>query len=166
MLYTTGRLARSESARFQTKSGLLTARADGNWIALDFPAFDSLPATPPSALVDAVGVHPIETHRVDRKGTDDYWILELASEAEVHGAAPTHWERSSTFDILRDSEERGVAGSPATVIEWLSRHIAETGANTLVGQHQFGDMTLAETLGSLELFAAKVMPELRRRFPG
>lgn len=88
MLYASGRLARRESARFHTQSGLLTARADGNWIVLDFPAFESVPATPPSALIDAVGVRPIETRRVDRKGTDDYWILELASEAEVHGAAP------------------------------------------------------------------------------
>ena len=79
------------------------------------------------------------------------------------GSSP-HWERSSTFDILRDAEERGVAGSPATVTEWLTRHIEATGANTVVGQHQFGDMTLDETLGSLELYAAKVMPELRRRF--
>ena len=83
---------------------------------------------------------------------------------EIHGQTPTHWERSSTFDILRDAEERGVAGSPATVTEWLTRHIEATGANTVVGQHQFGDMTLDETLGSLELYAAKVMPELRRRF--
>lgn len=97
--------------------------------------------------------------RAYKKWLDSFlWLFKL------HGAAPTHWEQSSTFDILRDAEERGVAGSPATVVEWLSRHIAATGANTLVGQHQFGDMTQEETLASLELFAAEVMPELRRRF--
>lgn len=88
MLYTSGRLARSEPVRFRTKSGLLTARADEDWIALDFPAFASVPATPPSALADAVGVHTIETHRVAREGTDDFWIFELANETEVRAASP------------------------------------------------------------------------------
>jgi alkanesulfonate monooxygenase SsuD/methylene tetrahydromethanopterin reductase-like flavin-dependent oxidoreductase (luciferase family) len=92
------------------------------------------------------------------------WLASFAWLFDLHGTLPTHWKRSVTFDILRDEEERGVAGSPATVIEWLSRHIEATGANYLVGQHQFGDMTLPETLRSLELYAGKVMPELRRRF--
>ena len=77
---------------------------------------------------------------------------------------PSHWQRSDTFDVLRDAEERGVAGSPQTVLAWLSNHIETTGANYLVGQHQFGDMTRAETLNSLDLYAAQVMPALRARF--
>ena len=93
------------------------------------------------------------------------WLTSFLWLFELHGAAPTHWDRSRTFDILRDGEERGVAGSPKTVVEWLSAHIEATGVNTVVGQHQFGDMTEAETIGSLELYARDVMPELRRRFP-
>ena len=93
------------------------------------------------------------------------WLRSFLWLFEVHGSAPQHWDRSGTFDILRDAEERGVAGSPATVIEWLSAHIEATGTNYIVGQHQFGDMTLAETLQSLEIYARDVMPELRRRFP-
>ncbi len=93
------------------------------------------------------------------------WLKSFLWLFELHGAAPTHWDRSRTFDILRDMEERGVAGSPKTVIEWLSGHIEATGVNTVVGQHQFGDMTLDETVSSLEFYARDVMPELRRRFP-
>ena len=93
------------------------------------------------------------------------WLKSFLWLFELHGSTPTHWERSSTFDILRDAEERGVAGSPKTVTEWLSAHIEATGAGVVVGQHQFGDMTLAETLASIELYARDVMPELRRRFP-
>ena len=93
------------------------------------------------------------------------WLASFIWLHDLHGVKPKHWDRSGTFDQLRDGEERGIAGSPATVIDWLSRHIAATGANYLVGQHQFGDMTLAETTHSLDLFAAHVMPELRRRFP-
>jgi alkanesulfonate monooxygenase SsuD/methylene tetrahydromethanopterin reductase-like flavin-dependent oxidoreductase (luciferase family) len=93
------------------------------------------------------------------------WLESFLWLFKLHGKAPTHWEQSRTFDILRDAEERGIAGSPETVTAWLSRHIEATGANTIVGQHQFGDMSLNETLRSLELYAAKVMPALRERFP-
>ena len=92
------------------------------------------------------------------------WLKSFAWLFDLHGTTPSHWQRSTTFDILRDSEERGVAGSPETVLEWLSAHIETTGANYLVGQHQFGDMTAAETQTSLRLYAAEVMPALRRRF--
>ena len=92
------------------------------------------------------------------------WLTSFTWLFDLRGSKPSHWERSSTFDILHESEEKGVAGSPRTVLEWLSKHIEITGANYLVGQHQFGDMTAAETLGSLELYAAEVMPALRQRF--
>lgn len=88
MLYASGRLPRGEAARFHTKSGLLTARAEARRIVLDFPAYPSVAAAPPPALVAAVGVHPIETRRIDREGTDFFWLFELASEAEVRAAAP------------------------------------------------------------------------------
>lgn len=92
------------------------------------------------------------------------WLKSFAWLFDLHGTMPTHWQRSTTFDILRDDEERGIAGSPKTVLAWLERHLEVTGANYLVGQHQFGDMTQAETINSLELFAGEVMPVLRKRF--
>ena len=87
-LYTSGRLDRREPARFDTKSGRLVARAEGDRIVLDFPAFDAVPATPAAALVAAVGVRPVESARVDRPGTDAFWILVLESEDAVRAAAP------------------------------------------------------------------------------
>jgi hypothetical protein len=36
----------------------------------------------------------------------------------------------------------------------------------MVGQFTFGDMTLAESLHSIGLFASKVMPALRNFVPG
>ncbi|MGE0626561.1 MAG: LLM class flavin-dependent oxidoreductase [Hyphomicrobiaceae bacterium] len=83
---------------------------------------------------------------------------------ELHGRKPRHWEHATSFDVLCEQEQKGIAGSPATVAAWLSAHIEKTGANYVVGQHQFGDMTLGETVGSLELYARHVMPELRKRF--
>ncbi|MEZ4331052.1 MAG: PhzF family phenazine biosynthesis protein [Myxococcota bacterium] len=87
-LYTSGRLERSEPARFDTKSGRLLARAEGDRIVLDFPAFDAVAATPAAALVAAVGVQPIECARVDRPGTDACWIFALENEGAVRAARP------------------------------------------------------------------------------
>ncbi len=92
------------------------------------------------------------------------WLASFIYLFDLHGARPAHWQRSVSFDALRDEEEKGIAGCPATVIDWLAKHIEQIGANYLVGQHQFGDMTKAETLHSLGLFAGEVMPQLRRRF--
>ena len=39
--------------------------------------------------------------------------------------------------------------------------MAEAGADYFVGQFAFGDLTLAETMHSIELFADEVMPALR-----
>ncbi len=61
---------------------------------------------------------------------------------------------------------QGVAGSPATVKDFLRRQLAETGCNYVVGQFAFGDLTLGECLRSIGLFASEVMPALRRRHSG
>mgnify|MGYP003338392153 CR=1 FL=1 len=70
-------------------------------------------------------------------------------------------ERSKDFDALRDVEVKGVAGSPKTVTAWIERQMADIGANYLVGQFAFGDMTRAEALRSVELFGRDVLPALK-----
>jgi alkanesulfonate monooxygenase SsuD/methylene tetrahydromethanopterin reductase-like flavin-dependent oxidoreductase (luciferase family) len=52
------------------------------------------------------------------------------------------------------------AGSPGTVAAALHAQLSAVGANYLVGQFVFGDMSLAESMKSIELFTTKVMPEL------
>jgi alkanesulfonate monooxygenase SsuD/methylene tetrahydromethanopterin reductase-like flavin-dependent oxidoreductase (luciferase family) len=62
-----------------------------------------------------------------------------------------------TFDGLA-ALDNGVAGSPKTVRDFIAAEIAATGANYLLSWFAFGDMTLAESLRSVELFAREVMP--------
>jgi hypothetical protein len=59
---------------------------------------------------------------------------------------------------------QGIAGSPATVTAFLESQMTQTKANYLVGQFAFGDISLAESLRSLELFAAHVMPSLAAKY--
>jgi alkanesulfonate monooxygenase SsuD/methylene tetrahydromethanopterin reductase-like flavin-dependent oxidoreductase (luciferase family) len=62
-----------------------------------------------------------------------------------------------TFDELI-AAENGIAGSPATVRDFIAAEVAATGTNYLLAWFAFGDMTGAESLRSLELFASEVMP--------
>ena len=59
-LWESGRLAPATVARFQTRSGLLTAEQAGTgWIALDFPATPVAEAPTPPGLVEALGAEPV-----------------------------------------------------------------------------------------------------------
>jgi alkanesulfonate monooxygenase SsuD/methylene tetrahydromethanopterin reductase-like flavin-dependent oxidoreductase (luciferase family) len=52
----------------------------------------------------------------------------------------------------------GIAGSPDTVRRFIAAEIEANGCNYFVPQMVFGDMTLGESLRSIELFANEVMP--------
>jgi alkanesulfonate monooxygenase SsuD/methylene tetrahydromethanopterin reductase-like flavin-dependent oxidoreductase (luciferase family) len=60
---------------------------------------------------------------------------------------------------------RAVVGTPETVLHTLRAHVAESGANYLVTRFAYGDMTLNESLKSLDLFQRHVMPALRESVP-
>jgi alkanesulfonate monooxygenase SsuD/methylene tetrahydromethanopterin reductase-like flavin-dependent oxidoreductase (luciferase family) len=72
--------------------------------------------------------------------------------------------RPPDFDGLAEVGQ-GVAGSPRTVLGFLREQHAATGTNYCVGQFAFGDLSLAETQRSIELFAREVMPALQAREP-
>jgi alkanesulfonate monooxygenase SsuD/methylene tetrahydromethanopterin reductase-like flavin-dependent oxidoreductase (luciferase family) len=65
------------------------------------------------------------------------------------------------FDLAR-KVEAVVVGSPETVREYVERYAAEGEANYFVGAFQWGDLTHAEAMRSLELFGTEVMPHINR----
>ncbi len=73
---------------------------------------------------------------------------------------PQSHPRPADFDALM-ARGQGVAGSPATVRDFLASQLAETGCNYVVAQLAFGDLTRDESLHSIALFASEVMPALR-----
>ena len=77
----------------------------------------------------------------------------------LHGRIPSH-ARPADFDKLQQVGQ-GIAGSPDTVTAFLREQHRITGANYCVGQFAFGDLTLSETMRSLELFVRHVMPALK-----
>jgi alkanesulfonate monooxygenase SsuD/methylene tetrahydromethanopterin reductase-like flavin-dependent oxidoreductase (luciferase family) len=91
------------------------------------------------------------------------WYQSFTHLHRLHGRSNAH-PRPPTFDGLAEAGQ-GVAGSPQTVADVLRRELAGTGSNYCVGQFAFGDLTLAETLRSIALFAQEVMPQLARPTP-
>jgi PhzF family phenazine biosynthesis protein len=76
-------LPADETARFHTRSGLLTAQRDGDRIELNFPTMPEQPAPTPEPLAAALGATPLY---VGRNQFD--LIVELASEDEIRALRP------------------------------------------------------------------------------
>lgn len=96
ILYETGHLARAEMARFQTLSGLLTARREGDGITLDFPAQPPHRTAAPRGLAEALGADP---QWVGSNGSD--LLVELESADVVRSLQPD-------IHALRGMDVRGV----------------------------------------------------------
>ena len=93
VLWEAGHLTPSTTARFQTKSGLLTAERRGAWIELDFPATLAAPAEAPPGLLEALGVQAIAVGR----SRFDY-LVEVDSEDTVRRLDPD-FSALSRFDV-------------------------------------------------------------------
>lgn len=83
VLWESERLRADEEARFLTRSGVLSARREGELIVLDFPAKPEEPCAAPPGLFEALGI----TGRYVGKNALDY-LVEVESEATVRGLAP------------------------------------------------------------------------------
>ncbi|MFA5268089.1 MAG: PhzF family phenazine biosynthesis protein [Methanoregula sp.] len=87
VLYSTGRVLPDKAIVFETLSGKLTVRQDGDWISMDFPAEPATTSMPVPGLGAALGVEPRYTGRnrfdylVELPLADDVCSLEPDMEA-------------------------------------------------------------------------------------
>jgi PhzF family phenazine biosynthesis protein len=96
VLWEIGELAPKQQARFHTRSGLLTAERDGDWIMLNFPVKPATPVDPPPELIEALGV---EARYVGKNDWD--YIIEVDDEATVRGLQPD-------FGVFKTLGVRGI----------------------------------------------------------
>lgn len=82
-LWEGGQLRADQTARFHTRSGLLTASRRDGLIWLDFPSTPAIPAPAPDGLREALGV-PLAF--IGRTPFD--YLVELDSDAAVRGLTP------------------------------------------------------------------------------
>lgn len=115
VLWQEGHLASGQEARFYTKSGLLTAQRQGEWIELNFPAIIENAAPAPDGLAEALGT------RLGYVGKNKFdYIVELASAEIVRKLQPN-------FSALRTLGVRGVivtSRSDTPEYDFISRFFA------------------------------------------
>jgi PhzF family phenazine biosynthesis protein len=93
VLWETRRLPAEVAARFETRSGVLTATRAGDEVALDFPADPVAGAEPDPDLLEAIGLRDAvaSTGRIG-------WVLEVPDERAVRDARPD-FTRLAEFDL-------------------------------------------------------------------
>ena len=79
----------------------------------------------------------------------------------IRGGKPAH-PRPAEFDQMM-AIRQAIAGDPETVAKFLQEQVDESASNYLVGQFAFGDLSLEESLRSVELFRKYVMPVLSKK---
>jgi PhzF family phenazine biosynthesis protein len=85
VLWEDAHLSAERAVRFHTRSGILTATRDADWIELDFPADPVEQVEAPEALERALGHEPVWVG----KGREDL-LVELPSEKAVRTLHPNH----------------------------------------------------------------------------
>ncbi|MQA89020.1 MAG: PhzF family phenazine biosynthesis isomerase [Gemmatimonas sp.] len=109
------RLPPEVPARFHTRSGVLTAFREGNWVELDFPADPVEQVDPPEVLERAFGVRPLWVGR----GRHDL-LVELPDEKAVRTLQPN-------FPVLATVDARGTIVTSRAVadqFDFVSRFFA------------------------------------------
>jgi alkanesulfonate monooxygenase SsuD/methylene tetrahydromethanopterin reductase-like flavin-dependent oxidoreductase (luciferase family) len=127
--------------------------------AKDSPWRKMIPATEPTLG----SVRMVVVTETDAEGqaliraAHDRWYASLEKLANSFGFRSLFL--APTFEI---AQRVGyvIAGTPDTVRAQLQTHIAESGVNYLLLQLAFGNLTHAQQMRSLELFATEVMPKL------
>lgn len=78
-----------------------------------------------------------------------------------HGQEPPNIRLPENFQDLRDVG-LAVIGTPAQVTDMLCGQIEEAGVNYFTGRFMFGDLDAGLAARSFDLFAERVLPELRK----
>lgn len=115
ILWETGLLSTDQEARFFTRSGLLTASRQGDWIQLDFPSEPESTAEAPENLHKALGV---STTYIGKNRFD--YLVEVESEDLVRNLNPD-------FALLGAIPGRGfmvTSRSKADAFDFISRFFA------------------------------------------
>jgi PhzF family phenazine biosynthesis protein len=139
-LWEQGMLRMDETARFHTRSGLLTAERRGEWIELDFPSLPDRKVPMPRGIVKALGVKPkyfgrsrfdfiveVETENAVRKMKPNFTLLALLP---IRGLIVTARAKTPPYDFVSrffapraGINEDPVTGSAHSVLGpfWKSR---------------------------------------------
>ena len=92
------------------------------------------------------------------------WYASFMFLWKKHGTAPMFAAFPEDFDAVHKAGLAAV-GSPETVRALLASEIKHSGVNYLLCRFAFGDLTLQESLRSVDMFATQVMPHFAETQP-
>ena len=106
-LWESGRLQRTTDARFHSRSGVLTAASDGDWIVLDFPKTPSAEVAQPQGLAEAIGCTPLWV------GRSKFDVLVRVGTAEMVRSLSPDFTRLASISargviVTAEGDTRGV----------------------------------------------------------
>ena len=102
----------TDAVAFETLSGPLHVRRDGDRLKMDFPALPPEPVEPPPGLVESIGGAPVEILKAN------YYMLVYANEEEIEVLTPD-------FNSLGRLEGVNVmATAPGREVDFVSRFFA------------------------------------------
>jgi len=103
ILWESGELSAGHKALFHTRSGILSAVKQGDWIEMDFPSEPEKAADAPAALIEALGAKLAYTGR----NRFDY-LVEVEHEDIVRGLSPdmTRLKKVDTRGVIVTSRSR------------------------------------------------------------
>jgi PhzF family phenazine biosynthesis protein len=139
---------KDDQVRFESRSGMLSARRRDDLIELDFPTWTPNPCATPKGLADALGAEPREVLE-----TRDY-VAVFESEKVVRDLTPD-------MDKLKKFERVGViATAPGTDADFVSRFFAPrfgVPEDRVTGSAHCSLIPYwAKRLGKTELFARQI----------
>lgn len=150
-IWEAGEAGLDEVLRFETRSGVLTAVREGEWIRLDFPRIPLAPLRLDPAYATALGCQPRQTLAAGAK-----FLLVLGSEEEVRALKPD-------FHALRALPGRGLmvtAPSGRPEDDFVSRYFAPwvgVDEDPVTGSNHCALVPFwAERLGKTELRARQI----------
>jgi PhzF family phenazine biosynthesis protein len=114
VLWSEGHLSSDQVARFYTKSGVLIAKLQGEWIELDFPVNHSQAVEAPPELSQALGVAGKSVYQ-NSLG----YLVEVESEDLVREMQPNFQQLKTLSDVIVTS-----AANPGSDYDFVSRFFA------------------------------------------
>ncbi len=135
--------------KFDTRSGRLTVRREGDWYVMNFPGDEMPKVEAPPILFQALGIP--RTPEVYK--TDDYMVV-MESEEQIKALSPD-------FKFLKEVDARGViVTAPGNNVDFVSRFFAPQSGideDPVTGSaHTKMTPYWAKRLGKNELFALQI----------
>lgn len=104
-----------DEVSFETRSGTLQVRRDGDGLAMDFPGLPPGPSIQPTpALISAMGVMPLECHPIKELHGAPYLLLVYETAAQVAELSPRFANLGANV----------IATAPGGEVDFVSRFFA------------------------------------------